>query len=42
MKNEKGTFFQVKPEFQMPISLVLIDIEYWLIAYFEGIALLCN
>ena len=38
MKNEKVTFFEVKPEFQMPISLVLFDIEYWLIAHFEGIA----
>ena len=26
----------------MPISLVLFDIEYWLISHFEGIAQLCN
>ena len=37
-KKEKVTFFEVKPEFQIPISLVLFDIEYWLIAHFEGIA----
>ena len=30
-------FFEVKPEFQIPISLVPFDIEYWLIAHFEGI-----
>ena len=38
LKNEKVTFFYVKTEFQMPISLVLFDIGYWLIAHFEGIA----
>ena len=36
-KNKKATFF-IKPEFLMPISLVLFDIGYWLIAHFEGIA----
>ena len=36
--NEKVTFFEVKHEFQMPISLVLFGIGYWLIAHFEGIA----
>ena len=37
-KMKKVTFFEVKHEFQMPISLVLFGIGYCLIAHFEGIA----
>ena len=38
MKKRKSDVFLAKHEFQMPISLVLFDIEYWLISHFEGIA----
>ena len=38
MKKRKiYVFFKAKHEFQMPISLVLFDIEYWLISHCEGI-----
>ena len=37
-KRKSDIFFKVEHEFQMPVSLVLCDIEYWLIAHFESIA----